>query len=178
MNYLQNYYNNIVKYDLINKFRYKNINNLPKVNAIVLSFNYKTNNLKQLISSLIALELIGEQKPIFTKSKVPVISLKIRKGNPIGCKLILRKSYLNNFLDKLLNEIFCDLKLAINSKQIIKNKFIPTFTLKLKNNLNFSILETHYQIFKNLSNLNIVFVTNAKNLSEFIFLLKSYKIFK
>ena len=83
-----------------------------------------------------------------------------------------------NFLDKLLNEIFCDLKLAINSKHIIKNKFLPIFTLKLKNNLNFSILETHYQIFKNLSNLNIVFITNAKNVSEFIFLLKSYKIFK
>ena len=178
MNYLQNYYNNIVKYDLINKFQYKTINKLPKIYKVILSFNYKNPNLRQLMSSLTALELISAQKPIFTNSKVPVITLKIRKGNPVGCKVTLRRDNLNNFFHKLFNEILCDSDLITNYKILNKTSTLPTFTFKLKNNLNFNILETHYQIFKNLPKLNIVIVTNSKNFSEFIFLLKSYKIFK
>ena len=178
MNYFQNYYNNIVKYDLINKFQYRTINKLPKISKVILSFNYKKPNFKQLISSLIALELLSEQKPIFTKSNVPIVTLKIRKGQPVGCKLTLRKHNLDIFLNKLLFEIFCDPKLINSYKNIKKKVFLPIFTIKLKNNLNFSILENHYQIFKHLSNLNIVIVTDSTNFSEFIFLLKSYKFLK
>jgi len=176
MNYLKNYYNNIVKYDLINKFQYKNVNKLPSIHTVILSFNYKNPKLKQLISSLIALELITAQKPIFIKSNVPIITLKIRKGNPVGCKITLRNYSLNNFLSKLMNEIFCDPKLIRSHKKLNHKNFLPVFTLKLKNNLNFKVLETHYQIFKDLSNLNIVLITNSTNFSEFLFLLKSYKI--
>ena len=90
--YLINYYyNNIVKYDLINKFYYKNIKQLPSILKIILNFNFKKQNIKNLMSSLIALELISSQKPIFTKSKISNITLKIRKGQPVGCKITLRK---------------------------------------------------------------------------------------
>ena len=179
MNYFKNYYENIVQYDLINKFQYKNINKLPKLHKVVLTFGYKKSNLKQLIISLVALELISAQKPVFTTSKVSNVTLKIRKGNPVGCKITLRKNKLNIFLVKLINKFFCDTKLVQNNGKINDTNisFSPTLTFKLKNNLIFSELEIHYQIFKNLSNLNIILITNSKTSSEFLFLLKSHKIF-
>ena len=67
---INDYYNNIVKYDLINKFYYQNITQLPKIKKIILTFNFKKQTLKNLMSSLIALELISTQKPIFVKSKI------------------------------------------------------------------------------------------------------------
>ena len=78
MHSINYYYNNIVKYDLINKFYYKNIKQLPKIKKIILNFNFKRQNFKNLMSSLIALELISNQKPIFIKSKISNITLMNR----------------------------------------------------------------------------------------------------
>lgn len=97
MKFLKNYNENIVKYDLINKFEYTTINNLPKIKKIILSFNFKKFDFKLLISALIALEIISLQKCSLLKAKKFNISLKIRKGNPIGCKVILRKNNMRFF---------------------------------------------------------------------------------
>jgi large subunit ribosomal protein L5 len=97
MTSFENYYINIIKYDLVNKFYYKNHKKIPKLNKIILNFNCKNINFKLLISSIIALELITTQKSIITSSKKSNITLKIRKGNPIGCKVTLRKEKMYFF---------------------------------------------------------------------------------
>ena len=76
------YYNNVIKYDVINKFYYKKYKQIPKIIKIVLSFNCKNLNIKQLLNSLIALELISAKKGFILVSKKSNILLKIKKGNP------------------------------------------------------------------------------------------------
>ena len=169
---MNNYYNNIVKYDLINKFYYKNVKHLPKVKKIILNFNFKKHNFKNLMSSLLALELIGVQKPIFIKSKTSNITLKIRKGQPVGCKVTLRKHKIYLVIFKLINEFF----FSKRNLEIKKPKNSSFLSFQIKNSLIFPELELNYQVFKQLTKLNITIVCNSTTFSEFKFLLKSYKI--
>lgn len=91
MHFIENFYLQTIKYDLINKFSYKNPTKLPKLTKIVLNFGSKTADLKQLSAGLLALELITSQKGKLTKTKKANILLTIRKGNPTGCKVSLVK---------------------------------------------------------------------------------------
>lgn len=170
MDFLNKYYKTVVKYDFINKFHYKLINKLPIIKSVTLSFNFKKFDIKLLISALTALELLTLNKGILIKSKVSNVSLKVRKGQPVGCKITLRKHQMNQFLFKILN------KIIIN--QTFKNKeLINVFSIKLENILIFEEFEKNYRFFKNLSNLNITIKTTACNLKEFIFLITSFKFF-
>ena len=110
MHFLEYYYNNVIKFDLINRFNYKNLKNIPKLEKIVLNFGCKTFELKKLSLSLLSLQLITDKKGILTVSKKPNIVLKIRKGNPVGCKVILTKNLMYLFFAKLLIEILPKLK--------------------------------------------------------------------
>jgi ribosomal protein L5 len=56
MHFLQSFYSKTLKYDLINKFVYKNTYVIPKVKKIILNFGSKTSDLKQLTSSLFVIE--------------------------------------------------------------------------------------------------------------------------
>ena len=179
MYFFEHYFQTIVKYDLINKFQYKNIKKLPKLKKIVLNFNCKNADTKQLAVTMTALELISLQKGILTVKKKSNVILKLKKGEPIGCKIILRKTNMYNFLFKILNEILPKVKnfKKFNLKQNRnKNYKINTFSFKLKNTLNFLELEKNYYLFQNLSFLNITFVTNKMSFCEFIFLFQSFKI--
>lgn len=97
MQIFEYYYTNIIRYDLINKFYYNNHKQIPKVIKIVLNFNCNSVNIKRLISSMVALELITNQKSVILTSKKANISLKLRKGNPIGCKVTLKKKKYEYF---------------------------------------------------------------------------------
>lgn len=168
MLFITQYNKNIINYDLINKFNYKSLQKIPKIKYINLYFNFKKSDIKLLTSALIALEILTLQKGILTISKTSNISLKIRKGNPIGCKITLRKKKMNLLLYKLIN---------LNLKNKIKfcniNKM---FSFKLVNILIFTELEQNYQFFKNLLNLNVNIKLTTNNFNELVFLLKSYKL--
>lgn len=183
MRFIRNYTKNFVKYDLLLKFNdYKKISQIPKLKKIILSYEFKKYDFKLLLSSIVALELITSQQPCITRSKVSNISLKIRKGNPIGCKVTLRKKIMEAFFFKLLNELLLKIqKIELNLNKIESNLSIyknKTFTFKVKKGLIFTELEYNYQIFKILPDLNINIVTDTANYSELIMLLKLYKIMK
>lgn len=171
MHLLEQYYENTVKHDLCNKFRYKNLKNLPKLSKIVLSFGCKNLNIKQLIISFLALEIIGGKKGNFTKSKKPNVLLKIRKGNIVGCKLTLEKRLIYHFLSKFIIEIMPMLK--IPSKIQVSNNNAVSY--QVPNVLIFSELEINYYLFHELSNLNVVFLSNTNSSSEFSYLLNCFK---
>lgn len=173
MKFLNFYNENIVKYDLINKFNFTNINNIPKFQKITLSFNFNKYDFKLLVSALIALEIISLQKCNLLKSKTSNISLKIRKGNPIGCKVTLRKINMQLFFFKLLNNISL---LKKNKLTMFKNLNINNITLKLNNTLMFTELEKNYQFFKKLPGLNLTISVNSSTNNFILFLLKSYKL--
>ena len=171
MHFLKHYNNNIVKYDLINKFYYNKETVVPKIKFIILTFDFKKYDFKQLLTSLTALELITNQKATFIKSRKPNISLKIRKGHPIGCKILIRRYKKDTFLSKLLD-------ITMVNKKIVRQEYtkLTLFSYSISNVLIFSELEKNYQFFKLLKTLTVSIGTTPIDYNGFIFLLRSYKI--
>jgi large subunit ribosomal protein L5 len=174
MQFLENFYIKILKYELINKFLYYNTNQLPKIKNITLNFGCKTADLKELASCLLALKLISNKKGKLTTTKYSNIIFKIRKGNPTGCKVMLSKFQMFNFFSKMVIEVFPKLKNFngfILSKKIKKN----TFSFEIYDNFSFLELENNYSLFKNLPKLNLTIILKSKNKLELIYLLKSFQ---
>jgi large subunit ribosomal protein L5 len=176
MNILEYYYKKIIIYDLINKFSYNNLKRVPKLKKIILNFGCKNSEIKNLSASLISLELIASYKNVeLTKSKRANVFIKIRKGHPVGCKVVLRKNKMYNFFFKLLTEVLPVLK---EFKGISLNKKIETtsFSFTLQSLVSFKELETNFYLFTDLPPLNINLITNTKTKEELIYLLDSFKI--
>ena len=168
MNFLKDYNKTVVKYDLINKFNYKTLKTIPKFESITLTFKMRRYSIKNLISYLSAIKIISSQTPTINSSKVSNISFKIRKGQPIGCKVTLKKKKLLKFLFLIINKI--------PSKKIKFDYNFFALSFKIQNILIFDNLEKNYQFFKNLSHLNInVTIKNVSN-KEVFFFLKSHKL--
>lgn len=173
MNFVKYFYNSVLKYDLINKFNYNKTKKLPKLKKIILNFGCKNTKLKNLAASILALELICSKKSTLTKTNKPNLFLKIRKGNPVGCKVVLKNQKMFDFLTITLNEIFPKEKklIKLNKKTLIQKNF---FSYEIHNKFNFNELEKHYYLFNDLEKLDITIVFNVKN--EIFFLLKSFKL--
>jgi len=172
MYFFEHYNKNIVKYDSINKFRYKNLTKIPDLMFISLRFNFNKLDLRQVLSALTALELITLQKGSLITSKVSSVSLKIRKGQPIGCKVVLRNIKMLLFLTKVIGKITIENKKSKQPSGLDCN----IFSFKISNILIFRCLEKNYQFFKNLKNLNVSIITTSTNFKNFLFLVKSYKV--
>lgn len=166
-----------IKYDLVNTFFYQNVKEISKLKKIILNFGYKKSNFKYLISSLLALEFISSKKGEITKSKRLNIFLKIKKGNPVGCKIILKKNTMHLFYIKLRTSIFPKLKQPHTSQLQRDLKLIKSISFQLKNPLLFRELENQFQFFKDIPRLDITLLTNSKSRKELFFLLKSIKFF-
>ena len=177
MIFLTHFYRRTLKFDLINKFLYKNTKELPKLKKIILNFGCNNNEIKNLAASLLALELIANQKGILTLSKKSNISLKIRKGNPVGCKVTLQKTSMFDFITKTLIDVYPKLKnfhgFNFNSRKLRKK----TFSYEIEDTFSFPELETNYSLFNNyLPKLSITFVVSSKSKEELLFILKSLQI--
>jgi large subunit ribosomal protein L5 len=175
MHFIENLYFKTLKYDLSNKFLYDKTKEMPELKKIILNFGCKTTNIKNLAASILALELVSRQKGALTKTKTSSILLKVRKGNPVGCKIILKRKQMFKFLTRLLIEVlprtknFDGLKLNPSVEQ-------STFSYQLRDTLNFNELEKHYYLFNNLPQLKITFVTNSKLKKELTFILTSLQL--
>lgn len=173
---LKNYYNKIIKQELFNKFNYKTIHKAPVLEKIVLNFGCRSSDIKLISSAILALELITTQKGKITTSKKPNIILKLREGNPVGCKVTLKKQKMYNFFNKFLLEILPKLKNVKDLKFLLKKKENQSFSYRLENSLLFFELENNYYLFNNLSNLQINFVIRGSIKHETVFLLNSLKL--
>ena len=175
MNPLENYYKRIVRYDLINKFSYNNLDDIPELKKIVLNFGCKSFDIKSIAASLSALELITAKQGTVTKAKRPNILLKIRKGHPVGCVVVLTKTQMYDFFLKLLTQVFPNLK-DFKGIKISKKLKTKSFSLTLTDLINFKELEKQFYLFTNLPPLNVILITNARNKEELIYLLNSFKV--
>ena len=110
MSILENYYKKIIRHDLINKFLYNYIEDVPQLKKIVLNFGCKNSNIRNLGVSLLSLELITGQRGFLTRANRASILLKIRKGDPVGCMVVLKKNKMYTFALKLLTDVFPNLK--------------------------------------------------------------------
>ena len=100
----EQYQNEIVK-AMIEKFGYKNIMEVPKLDKIVVNMGVgeAKENAKLLEAAVKDMETITGQKAVTTKAKNSVANFKIREGMAIGCKTTLRGEKMYDFADRLIN---------------------------------------------------------------------------
>jgi large subunit ribosomal protein L5 len=87
------------------KFQYKNVMQIPKLEKVVINMGLGEvkDNPKAIESAMSDLKLITGQTPIVTKAKKSIAAFKLREGMNIGCKVTLRGDKMYAFVDKLFN---------------------------------------------------------------------------
>jgi len=166
------YVENIVP-ELKEKYGYKNVNEVPKLDKIVVNIGCgdATGNAKLLEAAMKDLEIITGQKPVATKAKKSIAGFKLREGQAIGCKVTLRGENMYNFLDKLISITLP----RVRDFRGISNKAFDgrgNYTLGLTEQLIFSEIE--YDNVVKVRGMDIVFVTTAKTNEEAYDLLKGF----
>jgi large subunit ribosomal protein L5 len=98
-------YKNEIVPQLIKKFGFKNIMQVPRLEKIVINMGVgeAITDIKILEKAMEELSLITGQKPVICRAKKAIANFKIKKGNPIGCKVTLRRDRMYEFLDRLIN---------------------------------------------------------------------------
>lgn len=104
MNNLFKYYKNNVVHHLMEKFHYRSIMQVPKINKVTINMGIgvSISNKKFLEKSMEDLMMISGQKPIVTKARKSISSFKIRQGQSIGCKVTLRRERMWDFLERFI----------------------------------------------------------------------------
>ncbi len=98
-------YNDNVVPAMMEKFQYKSIMQVPKIEKIILNMGVgeAKENSKFLDSAVEEMTLIAGQKPVVTKAKKSISNFKVREGMSVGCKVTLRGDRMYEFFDKLVN---------------------------------------------------------------------------
>ena len=87
------------------KFKYKNLHQIPKIVKVTVSIGLgeAVQNPKVIDAATEQLAAIAGQRPVVTRAKKSIAGFKLREGMPIGCMVTLRQKRMWNFLDKLLH---------------------------------------------------------------------------
>ena len=101
---LKDKYNNEVVPALLKKFGYKNVNEVPKIEKIVLNMGLGDvkDNSKSFNIAVEELAVISGQKPQVTAAKKSIANFKLRQGQKIGAKVTLRGQRMYEFMDRLI----------------------------------------------------------------------------
>ena len=173
MNRLQEKYSKEIVPSLREKYNYKNVMEVPKLEKIVINMGVgdATTNSKLLDAAVADLTAIAGQKPVVTKSKKAIAGFKLRQGQAIGCKVTLRGENMYNFLDKLIS---ITLPRVRDFRGVSPKSFDGrgNYTLGLTEQLIFS--EIVYDNVVKVRGMDIVFVTTAKTNEEAYDLLKGF----
>lgn len=171
MNRLKEKYVKEVIPSLMEKYNYKTVMLVPKIEKIVVNIGVgdAISNSKLLEAAMHELEQITGQKAVATKAKKSIASFKLREGNKIGCKVTLRGEKMYNFLDKLFS---IALPRVRDFRGVSPKAFDGrgNYTLGLTEQLIFS--EIVYDNVVKVRGMDIVFVTTAKTNEEAYDLLK------
>ena len=165
MTRLQEKYQKEVIPAMIEKFGYKNIMEVPKLEKIVINMGVgeAKESQKVLESAVADLTLIAGQKPVLTRAKKSVANFKIRENMPLGCKVTLRKAQMFEFADKLMS---IALPRVRDFRGVSSKAFDGTgnYSLGIKEQLIFPEIE--YDKVDKLRGMDIIFVTTAKTDEE------------
>lgn len=171
MDRLQQKYNNEVVPALMEKFGYKNIMQVPKLEKIVINMGVgeAKDNSKVIESAVSDLQIIAGQKPIITRARKSIANFKLRENMAIGCKVTLRKEQMYEFADKLMN---IALPRVRDFRGISAKSFDGrgNYALGIKEQIIFPEIE--YDKVDKVRGMDIIFVTTAKTDEEARELLK------
>ena len=174
---LQDKYKKEVIPDLKEKFGYKNVMAVPKIQKVVINTGYGKETVnktgeeqKKTIESILRdIGLISGQKVVKTYAKKAISGFKIRKGLPIGAKVTLRGKKMTDFLERLIH---------LSLPRTADFRGIPSESIDKQGNLTIVVKEhiTFPEILpeqaKKIFGLEITVVTSAKTKEEALELFK------
>ncbi|MDE2195844.1 MAG: 50S ribosomal protein L5 [Gammaproteobacteria bacterium] len=102
---LQNYYRETVVPQLIKRFSYKNVMEVPRITKITLNMGVgeAVADKKIMESAVGDMIKIAGRNPVVTKAKKSIATFKIREDYPVGCMVTLRRAHMYEFLDRLIS---------------------------------------------------------------------------
>lgn len=147
------------------KFGYKNVMQIPKLEKVVINMGVgeAIQNSKAIDSAVGDLMKVSGQKPVVTRAKKSIAAFKLRAGMPIGAKVTLRGDRMYEFVDRLMNVALP----RVRDFRGVSGKSFDgrgNYTLGVKEQLIFPEIE--YDKIDKLRGMDIVFVTNAKTDEE------------
>lgn len=108
MSRFQTLYHETIVPELIKKFGYKTVMQVPRITKITLNMGVgEAVNDKKLVDNAVGdLAKIAGQKPAVTRTRKAIANFKIRENMPIGCMVTLRGERMYDFLDRLVTIAF------------------------------------------------------------------------
>ncbi|MCC7549647.1 MAG: 50S ribosomal protein L5 [Burkholderiales bacterium] len=170
---LQEHYRNTVVAELIKKFGYKSVMEVPRLQKIVLNMGVgeAVGDKKIMDNAVGDLQKIAGQKPVVTVARKSIATFKIREGYPVGCMVTLRGRRMYEFLDRLV---------AIAIPRIRDFRGIPGRSFDGRGNFNLGVKEQiifpeiEYDKIDALRGMNITIATTAKTDDEARALLSAF----
>ena len=166
-------YENEIKMKLMSKLSLKNIQEVPKIQKIILNMGLgeDASDGKKLKACTEDLALIAGQKPVITKFKKSISNFKTRKGANAGVKVTLRASKMYEFIDRLVN---------IALPRIKDFRGLSDSGIDNSNNFSFGIKEhivfpeVNFDKVDKIRGLDVTIVTSSKNKLGTLELLKEF----
>jgi len=150
---------------LTEKFNYKNVMEVPKLEKVTINMGLgeAKDNAKLMEGAVEELAIITGQRPVVTKAKKSIANFKVRQGMPVGAKVTLRGDNMYEFIDKFFN---IALPRVRDFKGVSKNSFDGrgNYSMGIKEQLIFP--EINYDQVDKIKGMNIVFTTTAKSDEE------------
>ena len=166
MNFLKTHIHNVSYTDLILCQPFLKIKDIPRLKEVILNANFET----KPGSTLCLLQLLGLNTPAFTKNKIGNLSLNVKKGEVVGCKLCLRKKLMYAFIENFSVEVLPNLKkvkpLKLNNNTLhfhIKDVFSLD---DLNNHISYLYGQDNLDVVIKFNNINPLFLKNLRLISK------------
>ena len=165
MTRLQEKYRAEVVPALQQKFGYKNVMEIPRLEKVIINIGLGDckDNAKALESAVAELTQIAGQKPLVTKARKSIANFKLRQGMNVGAKVTLRGARMEEFIDKLVN---IALPRVRDFRGVSPKAFDGrgNYALGIKEQLIFPEIE--YDKVEKIRGMEMIFVTTAKTDEE------------
>ena len=168
-------YADVVRPELMKKFGYKNKLQAPRLEKIVLNIGAGEGaaDKKKIQAAVNDLTAIAGQKAVVTVAKKDVANFKVRRGNPVGTRVTLRKDRMYEFLDRLITVALPRVRdfRGVSAKSFDGR---GNYAMGLKEHIVF--VEIDYDKTETVWGMDIVICTTAKTDDEAKALLKGFQM--
>ena len=162
---LKDYYKTEAFGSLMEKFKYDNPMQVPKLEKITINMGLgeAKDNPKMMEGAVEELSLISGQRPVVTKARKSIANFKVRAGMPVGAKVTLRGENMYVFADKFFNIVLPRVR---DFKGVSRNSFDGrgNYSVGLREQSIFP--EIVYDRVDKIKGMNIIFTTTAKTDEE------------
>jgi large subunit ribosomal protein L5 len=162
---LKDFYNSTVKNALKEKFAYKNVMQVPRLEKVILNMGLGDckDNARALELAVSELAAIAGQKPVVTQARKSVANFKLRAGMNVGAKVTLRGDKMYEYVDKLFS---IALPRVRDFRGVSNTSFDGrgNYAMGIKEQLIYP--EINYDKVETIRGMDIIFVTTANTDEE------------